>query len=213
MCEQARFPLPGETRAASAGRRFAEAQCQAWGLQALSEDVVLTVSELVTNAVVHARSSATMTISLSGEYLEVAVGDDSARAPIVRPARRDLDADIDLVIARSIEDPDPRGPVWHVGEAGSIAAGRGMLIVDAIADEWGVSRLATGKEVWFRLRIPKNREGAPCPCAGSAAITPGGLPLRLIPPPHSGDDLTESQTRRGGARSRALRLRPRAALD
>lgn len=151
-----------------------------WGVQALSEDVVLTVSELVTNAVVHVRSAVTMTMSLSGDYLEVAVGDDSPRAPIVRPARLDLDADIDLVVARAVEDPDQRAPVWHVGEAGSIAAGRGMLIVDAVADEWGVNRLATGKEVWFRLRVPTERDGAACPCPGSLELTPGGLPLRFL---------------------------------
>jgi hypothetical protein len=44
-------------------------------------------------------------------------------------------------------------PIWHVGEAGGIAAGRGMLIIDAIADEWGITQLNAGKEVWFRLPI------------------------------------------------------------
>jgi anti-sigma regulatory factor (Ser/Thr protein kinase) len=185
VCEQAHFALPSETRAAAAARRFAAAQCDAWGLARLCEDVVLTVSELVTNAVVHARSSATLTISLSGDYLEVAVADDSARAPIVRPVRLDLEADIEQVIARAVEDLDTRAPVWHVGEAGSIAAGRGMLIVDAVSDEWGVNRLAYGKEVWFRLRAPRDPESVPCPCAGSRTLTPGGLPLRLIVPPET----------------------------
>src|SRR4051794_17628241 len=112
MCEQARLSLPGETLAASAARRFASAVCRAWSVEKLRDDVVLTVSELVTNAVVHARSSAVMTMSLTGLDLEVAVADDSLRAPIVRPARLDLDADIDLVVGRSAEDPDPRAPVW-----------------------------------------------------------------------------------------------------
>lgn len=182
MCEQACLSLPGETRAASAARRFAATMCRTWGLEGLAEDVVLTVSELVTNAVVHARSSATMTISLSGGYLEVAVADDSPRAPIVRPARLDLDADINLVVARAAEHADLRAPVWHVGRSGSIAAGRGMLIVDAIADEWGVNRLAAGKEVWFRLSAPEQADLPSCPCTGSSTFTPGGLPLRITAP-------------------------------
>lgn len=179
MCDQRRLVLPPALPAAAAARRFAAAQCRGWGLQALSDDVVLTLSELVTNAVVHAESPATVTMSLTAEYLEVAVSDDSARAPVMRPPRVDLNADIEALLDRAARDaPDvtPRAGL-HIGPAGSIAGGRGMLIVDAIADEWGVTARSTGKEVWFRLRPP--RPATNCRCPTSSVFTPGGLPLHL----------------------------------
>lgn len=181
MCDQARLELVPALPAAAAARRFAAAQCARWDLDALSEDAVLTLSELVTNAVVHAASPITVTMSLVGTYLEVAVSDDSPRAPILRPARLDLDADIRTLIDRepheSAEATPPRG--LYIGPAGSIAGGRGMLIVDALADEWGVAARARGKEVWFRLRCPAAPRVADCMCPSSSALTPGGLPLQV----------------------------------
>lgn len=166
--------MPSQLSAAQQARRFVAEQCQDWGLSEFCDDVVLPVSELVTNAVVHARTSVHLTLSLSGEFLEVAVRDGSTRAPIVRPVRLDLAADIDTLLARAQDEPhNLRDPVWHVGEAGSIAAGRGMLIVDAIADEWGVTQLATGKEVWFRVRTPPTHHTSPCPGRSLRGGRPG----------------------------------------
>lgn len=180
MCRQVRLTLPAQPRAALQARRFVAAHCRDWGLAAMSQGVALPVSELVTNTLIHTDSAVSLTMSLSGEFLEVAVRDDSPRAPIVRPVRLNLDADIDALIAREHEKPqDQLAPLWHVGEAGSIAAGRGMLIVDAIADEWGVTQLAAGKEVWFRLRTPPAARSGLCDCPGSSTSTPGGLPLRI----------------------------------
>lgn len=167
MCEQARLVLPPALPSAATARQFAAARCHQWGLPALSDDLVLSLSEVVTNAVVHTGSPATVTISLAGEYLEAAVSDDSPRAPIVRPPRLDLLADIE-----ALRDRDG----LQVGPAGSIAGGRGMLIVDAIADEWGVAARSGGKEVWFRLRTPGGTAPS-CKCLGSSVLTPGGLPL------------------------------------
>lgn len=41
----------------------------------------------------------------------------------------------------------------QVGPAGSIGAGRGLLLVEALADEWGVTMQTGGKAVWFRLAM------------------------------------------------------------
>lgn len=65
MGDRARLVLPAGRLAAAAARQFAAAQCEGWGLQALCEDVVLILSELVTNAVVHAESPAIVTMSLT----------------------------------------------------------------------------------------------------------------------------------------------------
>ncbi|HUR74886.1 MAG TPA: ATP-binding protein [Sporichthya sp.] len=179
MCDQSSLALPPALRAAGAARRFAAAECRRWGLQSLCEDVALTLSEVVTNALVHAESPAKVTLSLTAEYLEVAVSDDSPRTPIVRPARVDLNADIDALLDRAAHDPRGSTPPGglHIGPSGSIAGGRGMLIVDAVADEWGVTARSSGKEVWFRLRTPADRPAVSCLCPTSSIFTPGGLPL------------------------------------
>lgn len=181
MCDQARLELSPSLPAAAAARRFATARCNQWGLEALSDDAILTLSELVTNAVVHAATPITVTMSLVGEFLEVAVSDDSPRAPILRPARIDLNADIQTLLDRAPQElPESTSPKGlHIGPAGSIAGGRGMLIVDAVADEWGVAARTSGKEVWFRLRSPAAPRLGDCKCPSSSRHTPGGLPLHV----------------------------------
>ncbi len=84
------------------------------------DDVLLAVSELVTNAVVHAREAPTVTIRLQPDrYFLVEVADRDDRPPMVVP-----------------------------GEASRVG-GHGLRIVDAIASSWGVrSRPGGGKSVW-----------------------------------------------------------------
>ncbi|MCU1497923.1 MAG: Regulatory protein [Acidimicrobiales bacterium] len=85
-------------------------------------DAVLMVSELITNALVHAHSTAEISVDREGAGVRVAVTDQSPARPVVRPA-------------------DPR----RVG-------GNGMRIVEALSDTWGtISHANAGKEVWFRL--------------------------------------------------------------
>lgn len=84
------------------------------------DDAALMTSELATNAVMHARSSYTLSIDLDGSHVRVEVRDASAEPPRV-----------------SHVDP--------LGENG----GRGLAIVDAIADRWGSEPNIYGKAVWF----------------------------------------------------------------
>lgn len=85
-------------------------------------DVVLMTSELVTNALVHAHSTAEVSIERDGNVIRVGVADNSPSSPVMRSA-------------------DPR----RVG-------GNGMRIVEALADAWGtISRPTVGKEVWFSV--------------------------------------------------------------
>jgi anti-sigma regulatory factor (Ser/Thr protein kinase) len=85
------------------------------------------VSELVTNAVVHARTPLELTIRLSG-------------------------ADLFL----SVRDGDPRllaNPGGGVDERSGY--GRGLLIVDTMSDGWGCAPTGEGKVVWARLAVPE----------------------------------------------------------
>ncbi|MCP9943783.1 ATP-binding protein [Streptomyces somaliensis] len=96
-----------------------------WGRR-VAEDPACTAellaSELVTNALVHTEYGAVVTATLAGDVLRVEVRDF---AP---------------------EPPDPHLPVTDDG-----THGRGLLLVQALADEWGVRVQGAGKAVWFEL--------------------------------------------------------------
>jgi anti-sigma regulatory factor (Ser/Thr protein kinase) len=81
------------------------------------------VSELVTNSVLHARSAATVKVERDGDSLRVSVCDTSSATPRVRDY----------------------GP--------SAVTGRGMLLVDRIAQRWGVDFDGAGKCVWFEVAV------------------------------------------------------------
>jgi anti-sigma regulatory factor (Ser/Thr protein kinase) len=92
------------------------------GVEASVVDLaVLLVSELVTNAVVHARSGVRVTIHLDPHRVRVDVEDQGPGRPLVRPFTRDR----------------PNG--------------RGLWIVDRLATEWGTERHAKRKIVWFEV--------------------------------------------------------------
>ncbi|MGW5211273.1 ATP-binding protein [Streptomyces sp. NPDC004051] len=92
----------------------------------LSETLILLVSELVTNAVVHTGCPAVLRLSLTdaeaGEAtVRLEVADRSSRAPVPRCVD---------------------------GEA---TGGRGLALVDGLADRWGWSADDTGKRIWCEL--------------------------------------------------------------
>jgi two-component sensor histidine kinase len=95
------------------------------------DDVVLVASELVGNAVVHASGADDLDIAWDVQEgtVVVRVADTSAAQPVPRSA----------------------GP--------TDTRGRGLTIVAAIADDWGVRSVARGKEVWARVRVRTSRSG------------------------------------------------------
>lgn len=92
------------------------------GLGELADDVVLLVSELVTNAIRHAVAPIDLEIEVDRDQVVVAVRDGSA----VPPAPRDADVEAE--------------------------GGRGMLLVDLLTAEHGVRPQPPGKTVWARLQ-------------------------------------------------------------
>lgn len=89
----------------------------------LHDDTELLLSELVTNAVVHAGGVDTVQLRLIDETLRVTVCDHLDASPVPRTAAPDAD---------------------H---------GRGMALVEILATRWGVDRhqVADGKCVWLEL--------------------------------------------------------------
>ena len=85
----------------------------------------LIVSELATNAVQHAQTGFVINVERTDSEISVEVLDSGVGEPTVRTASRDE------------------------------ASGRGLKIVDVLADEWGVrpTPTAPGKIVWFKLSL------------------------------------------------------------
>ena len=141
---------PGEAR------RFVTTTCEQWQRSDDLDTVALLTSELVTNGVLHARTPVAVQMREDDRGLLVEVHDSDPRPPTPRGHRVNLLADIDEVLQRlddtlSLTTIDERHAALAVGPAGAIGAGRGLLLVEALADEWGVELGAVGKAVWFRL--------------------------------------------------------------
>jgi hypothetical protein len=152
MCRRAALGLEPTPQAVGEARHFVADTCRQWGIDDVIDEVTLAVSELVTNAVLHARTHIDVELCVSGGAMTVCVMDRDPRPPVVRPVRLDLLADLDASPSTG-PDVDDRHPTTYVGSSGSVAGGRGLLIVDALADEWGVAELADGKEVWLTLPV------------------------------------------------------------
>lgn len=92
----------------------------------LYEDMDLLLSEMITNAVVHGGGLQQTRLSNTGAHLRLVTADCDPRTPILRPS------------------PGRRE-----------ANGRGMHLIDAIADRWGVQRQYStdGKTVWADLKL------------------------------------------------------------
>jgi hypothetical protein len=139
-------------------RNWLETLCTEWQVEELFADLAVAVSELVTNAVLHARTPLTVDVCLGEGVLDVQVLDLSPHLLKVLPLREDLDADIESLLATYVgpEDDDLRHISWVMGSSGSIAAGRGLHLLDALTDCWGVSVLPDrpGKAVWFSMSVP-----------------------------------------------------------
>jgi hypothetical protein len=84
--------------------------------------------------------------------------------------RANLIADLEALADAAASDPTAshdRHVGWDAGQAGPVTAGRGLLIVNALAEKWGVVHRNVGKEVWFTLAAIRATEAPLCPCQGS----------------------------------------------
>ncbi|HVA59576.1 MAG TPA: ATP-binding protein [Mycobacteriales bacterium] len=173
MCHHRALELPPRPESAARARQFVARACADWGQTQASDAAVVAVSELVTNAVLYARTDCRVTVSQVGEILEVAVADRGPGRPDPRPGRLDLLGDIDSSLrAAAADPPDDRDPGSHVGASGPITGGRGLLVVEELTDSWGVSRQDNMKSVWFTVAAQAPGD---CRCGQGADAPPGEL--------------------------------------
>lgn len=167
MCERASISLTPHPTSPAAARRFVADHCRAWAVPAdVAGGAVLLTSELVTNAVLHARTTIAVTFSLSQSVLEVGVADRESHRPVTRPQHFPQLDDIATVRAPAGAPdavPDDRAAGWNTDPDGPITAGRGLVILAAMADTWGVADYRDGKEVWFTLTAA-GTPASDCPC-------------------------------------------------
>jgi anti-sigma regulatory factor (Ser/Thr protein kinase) len=115
--------LPAEATSPGRARTWTRQALARWGLPSdLMDSAVLGVSELVSNAILHARSGARVELDLDDSRLLVLVTDRGSHAV---PARQDVD--------------------------GTANRGRGLAVIDMLCDAWAVEQTARGTTVWFEL--------------------------------------------------------------
>jgi hypothetical protein len=183
MCRRVELWLEPVLSAAAEARAFTAETCRRWDLDAVSDVLVLAVSELVSNGVLHAHTRMKLILALGHGTVQVAVTDHGSGRPVLRPPG-------DLLAALAGSAGPQVGGAHHPGRRGDgpgrHAGGLGLVIVDAVSHEWGVSVHETGKDVWLRLHAPegwRRRYARSCPCDQPAAGSTPWPGIRHVPGP------------------------------
>lgn len=128
------------------------------GAEHLLDSAAVVLSEVVTNAFVHAGGSVRVDVSATADWVRVEVQDGSSSLP----ARRNY--------------------------ASTAGTGRGVPLMDSMADRWGIAERPVGKAVWFEVGDGEASPSAATEMAGGAPdVASGGsaevclVTLRNVP--------------------------------
>lgn len=113
--------LSGHTHSVATARRFARDLLSRWEAEAFEWVASQLVTELATNAVIHAGTPFTVRLALEGDRLRLEVADGSPSRP--RPRHYGIDA----------------------------TTGRGLGLIDRLSATWGSTPIADGKMVWCEI--------------------------------------------------------------
>lgn len=132
-------------------RRIVSAQLRYWRLDPLIDRAALGVTELLTNVHRHAQPDKNCTVEIELQLDRLTV---------------------------SVRDHDPRLPVVEEGTAATPMAtcGRGLAMVAAVSESWGVRPHDDGKVVWFTLPASTAAPQPTRPPRGTAEPAPRRLP-------------------------------------
>ncbi|MER5375665.1 PAS domain S-box protein [Streptomyces sp. NPDC002553] len=115
--------LPAVAASVPEGRAFLHKALTSWNCAEHADDALLLLSETLTNAVLHAEGPISLRLHRTATDLTIEVGD------------------------RSPHLPQPRQAAEHE------ECGRGLILVRALAEDWGVRPTDEGKTTWFTLRL------------------------------------------------------------
>lgn len=118
------LPFTAEPAEVAPLRRVMRLHLELWGLHAVVGDAQLCVTELVSNVITHVGvgTPATLAVSMNDTRLRI-----------------------------ELHDPDTRALPTLVSAQDESEAGRGMALIDALADRWGVQLRAEKKVTWCEL--------------------------------------------------------------
>jgi anti-sigma regulatory factor (Ser/Thr protein kinase) len=152
--------FPPTPESVGGARQFTRRTLVSWGAGGLEDDVRIVASELATNALLHARTRFTLTLTLDGDRLRLTMTDGSPTHPRVRR--------------------------FNSAES---TTGRGLTMVAELAQAWGVEKDGAGKAVWCEFRVPsrgtRSAEGASQVSAGTLH---GDLDVDALLAMYGGDD-------------------------
>lgn len=118
--------VPADPVAVSESRTFLRHTLENWDINdEVADTAVLCLSELVTNAVIHARAGCVVRVVLDQSILTVMVRDGGSTK-----------------VASTVPVDDPLQ-----------AYGRGLHLVDSLVTRWGSERDSAGTSVWFVLEF------------------------------------------------------------
>ncbi|WP_171113999.1 MULTISPECIES: ATP-binding protein [Streptomyces] len=116
--------LPGQEESAQVARKLVRTALAAWHLEDLTDTAILLVSELVANAVKHTNGRA-------------------IRVVVSRPSERFVRIG---VVDKARMMPEMTKPGDEL-----LTSGRGLLLIDSLAERWGTDMYRWGKQVWAEL--------------------------------------------------------------
>ncbi len=122
-------------RSVASARSFVRDTLQGWGHADIIDDAVVLTSELVTNAVVHAGTTADVLCLRLDDGVRIEVADHYPEREVPLQGS-----------AVNMGSPDREG-------------GRGLQLCAALAGRWGVEYTPTHKQVWFQLHLPERPVG------------------------------------------------------
>jgi anti-sigma regulatory factor (Ser/Thr protein kinase) len=157
-----RIELHPSASSPARARRFLSERSTAWSLpEPLGDQLALVASELVTNAVLHAHTPLTLTVELRDDHVRVSVRDGSSAPAALRHYRQDA------------------------------LTGRGLGVIAAVSQAWGVEPAVDGKVIWAEFDLagrtsrpaePNDQHhAAPEPSPGG----PGARKIRFLAVPVS----------------------------
>ena len=118
--------VAADPAAVSESRTFLHRTLENWGLDGeVTDTAVLCLSELVTNAVIHARTGCVVRVVLDQDVLTVTARDGGSTK-----------------VASTVPVDDPLQ-----------GYGRGLHLVDSLVTRWGSERDSVGTSVWFVLEL------------------------------------------------------------